>query len=151
MIIDTIENKNLYTILSPRIRIALDFLKNTDFSAKEPGRYDIDGENIFALVQEYQTIPRSQGKWECHQKYIDIQYIAKGNEQIGFGISDRMEVQVEYNHVNDVTFLKGQGDYATLTDGSFGIFYPSDAHQPKIAPGDVSGQVKKVVIKIKVN
>jgi biofilm protein TabA len=151
MIIDTIENKNLYTILSPRIRKALDFLKNTDFSAKEPGRYDIDGENIFALVQEYQTIPRSQGKWECHQKYIDIQYIAKGNEQIGFGISDRMEVQVEYNQKNDVTFLKGQGDYATLTDGSFGIFYPSDAHQPKIAPGDLSGQVKKVVIKIKVN
>ena len=46
MIIDTIENKDLYTILSPRIKMALEYLEKTDFSAKEPGRYDIDGEKF---------------------------------------------------------------------------------------------------------
>lgn len=151
MVLDLIENRNLYAKLSPRIAIALEFLNASDLSSMEPGRYDIDRDNVFALVQEYQTIPRSEGKWECHREYIDIQYIAEGKEQIGFGVSDRMEALSKYNPEDDITFLKGQGDFASLSAGSFGIFYPGDAHQPKIAPGDEPGQVKKVVIKIKIN
>ena len=151
MVLDIIKNRALYTALSPRIGKALEFLNNTDFENMKPGRYDIDGDNIFALVQEYQTIPRSAGKWECHREYIDIQYLAKGKEEIGFGVSERMENLTSYDPENDIAFLKGTGNFATLTAGSFGIFWPVDAHQPKIAPGDIPGPVKKVVIKIKIN
>ncbi len=148
MIIDTIKNRDLYTVLSPWIKASLDYLGTTDFSKLEPGRYDIDGDNAFALVQEYQTIPREQGKWECHRKYIDIQYISEGMEQIGFGDTNKMEPLSEYDPDHDLAFLKGEGEFVTLTKGCFGIFFPSDAHQPKVAPGDLPGPVKKVVVKV---
>ena len=148
MITDTLKNRDLYTELSPRIKSALDYLGTTDFSVLEPGRYDIDGDRIFALVQEYETIPREQGKWECHKHYIDIQYIVDGDEQIGFANRDEMQVETEYNAANDITFLKGEGDFASLTKGFFGLFFPHDAHQPRVATDNVPGQVKKVVVKI---
>lgn len=149
MISDTITNRHLYSAISPRIKRALDYIAATDFSAMEPGRYEIDGDNLFALVQTYQSIPREQGKWECHRIYTDVQYIAEGIEQIGFGNVVSMNVITEYNPGKDIEILTGEGDYVTLRQGCYGIFFPQDAHQPKIAPGDKPGEVKKVVVKVK--
>jgi YhcH/YjgK/YiaL family protein len=150
MISDTIKNRHLYTAISPRIKSALEYLSKTDFSGMEPGRIELDGDNLFVLVQKYDSLPIDQGKWECHRKYIDIQYIADGIEKIGFTNIGNMAVKTEYNPEKDVAFLSGDGDYVTLTKGSYGIFFPEDAHQPKIAPDNTPGKVTKVVIKIKV-
>jgi len=151
MIADILKNNHLYDCISPRIKTSLEYISKTDFSAMEPGKYEIDGSNIFVLVQAYDSIPKEQGKWECHRKYIDIQYIAEGIEQIGVNSISKMKVTTEYNPEKDIAFLGGDGDYITFSKGSYGIFFPEDAHQPKIAPGNVPGKVKKVVVKIKVD
>lgn len=151
MISDTIKNKNLYSAVCPRIKAGLDYLAKTDFSVMEPGRYELDGANLFVLVQKYDSIPREQGKWECHRNYIDIQYIANGVEQIGFSNIANMKTTVEYNPDKDIEFMSGNGDYVTLHKGSYGIFFPDDVHQPKVAPGNIPAPVVKVVIKVKVN
>lgn len=151
MIVDRIENKNLYVNFSLEIRAALNYLEETDLPALAPGRYDIDGDKVFALVQEYESIPVEQGKWECHRKYADIQFIVEGTEQIGYASVQDMKVVTVYNPDKDISFLTGKGDYVTLNKGFFGIYFPNDAHQPKIAPGNVTGKVKKVVIKIKMD
>lgn len=150
MIADVIKNRQIYETISPRIKSALEYIAKTDFSAMEPGRYELDGSNLFALVQAYDSIPQAQGKWECHKNYIDIQYIAEGVEQIGCNNIDKMRITTEYNPEKDVAFLSGEGDYITFSKGSYGIFFPEDAHQPKIAVKDLPGKVKKVVVKIKV-
>ena len=150
MIADTLKNRHLYESISTRMKTSLEYIAATDFSKLEPGKYELDGSNIFVLIQEYDSIPREQGKWECHQKYIDIQYIAEGVEQIGVNNISKMEVVAEYDSEKDIAFLSGDGDYITFSKGSYGIFFPEDAHQPKIAPGDVSGRVKKAVVKIKI-
>jgi len=151
MIADILKNNYLYESISPRIKTALEYIATTDFSKIEAGKYELDGENIFVLVQEYDSIPREQGKWECHQKYIDIQYIAEGVEQIGVNNIVKMQVTDEYNPEKDIAFLSGDGDYITFSKGSYGIFFPEDAHKPKIASGNVSGKVKKIVVKIKID
>jgi YhcH/YjgK/YiaL family protein len=151
MIADVLKNRQIYAAISPRMKTALEYIAKTDFSAMEPGRYELDGPNLFALVQAYDSIPREQGKWECHKNYIDIQYITEGIEQIGCNNIGKMKVTTEYNPEKDIAFLSGEGDYITFSKGSYGIFFPEDAHQPKIAPNNVSGKVKKVVIKIKVD
>ena len=151
MIADIIKNRNLYAAISPRIKTALEYIAKTDFSQIEPGRIDLDGSNLYVLVQAYDSLPKDQGKWECHQKYIDIQYIAEGTELIGYTNIANMQVTTPYNPEKDVAFLSGEGDYVKLAKGSYGIFFPEDAHQPKIAPGDKPGKVKKVVIKNKVD
>jgi YhcH/YjgK/YiaL family protein len=150
MIADILKNRQLYAAISPRIKTSLEYLTKTDFSGMEPGRYELDGSNLFALVQEYESIPKELGKWECHKKYIDIQYIAEGTEQIGCNNIGQMKITTEYNPEKDIAFLSGEGDFITYSRGSFGIFFPEDAHQPKIAVNNVPGKVKKVVIKIKV-
>jgi len=151
MIADVLKNRQIYAAISPRIKIALEYIAKTDFSAMEPGRYELDGSNLFVLVQAYDSIPREQGKWECHRKYIDIQYIAEGVEQIGVNNIDKMQVTTEYNPEKDIAFLGGDGDYVTLSKGAYGIFFPEDAHMPKIAVNNIPAKVIKVVVKIKVD
>ena len=151
MIADVLNNRQLYGTISPRIKAALKYISETDFSVMEPCRIELDGDNLFVLVQKYDTLPKEQGKWECHRNYIDIQYIAEGKELIGFNHIGNMKVSLPYNPEKDVEFLTGEGDYATLNKGSYGIFFPQDAHQPKIAPKDIPGKVTKVVIKIKID
>src|ERR1035437_11082312 len=111
MIFDTLEHRELYAAISPRIKVALDYLVRTDFSTVETGRYELDGSNLFVLLQRYDSIPKEQGKWECHRKYIDIQYIASGIEQIGFSNIDGMKIITEYNLEKDGSFLCGEGGY----------------------------------------
>jgi len=151
MIADVLNKRQLYGPISPRIKTALEYIAKTDFSVLEPGKIELDGTNLYALVQKYDTMPKEQGKWECHQQYIDIQYIAEGIELIGFTHIDNLEVSVEYNPEKDIEFLTGAGDYVTLNKGSYAIFFPQDAHMPKIAPKDIPGKVIKVVVKVKVD
>ena len=113
MIADILKNRHLYESISPRIKTSLEYITATDFSKIEQGRYELDGENIFVLIQEYDSIPCEQGKWECHKKYIDIQYIAEGVEQIGVNNIEKMQIAVEYNSEKDIAFLNGNGDYIT--------------------------------------
>lgn len=150
MIADTLKNRSQYASISPRIKAGFDYLANTDFSKIEAGKYEIDGSNLFALVQEYDSITKDQGKWECHRNYIDIQYVVEGVEQIGVQNIDFLKVTTEYNPEKDIAFLSGDGDFVTLSKGSYGVFFPQDAHMPKVAPGDKPGKVKKVVLKIKI-
>jgi YhcH/YjgK/YiaL family protein len=150
MIADTLKNRGQYSALSPRIKAGFDYLAKTDFSKIEAGKYAVDGDNLFALVQAYDSIPKEQGKWECHKNYIDIQYIVEGVEQIGFANVDAMKITTEYNPEKDIAFLSGEGDFVTLPKGSYGVFFPQDAHMPKVAVDNKPAPVKKVVLKIKV-
>jgi YhcH/YjgK/YiaL family protein len=151
MIADIISNRHIYESLSPRMKTGLEYIAKTDFSKLEPGKYEIEGSDIFALVQAYESIPAAQGKWECHRNYIDIQYIISGTEMIGCNNTAKMKVTTEYNPDKDIAFLSGDGDFVTYSAGAYGIFFPEDAHMPKIAPGDKPGPVKKVVIKIRIS
>ncbi len=151
MIADILKNRHIYAPISPRIKTALEYIAKTDFSEMEPGKYELDGKNLYALVQAYDSISREQGKWECHKNYIDIQYITNGVEQIGCNNINKMKIATEYNPEKDIAFLTGEGDFITFSKGSYGIFFPEDAHMPKIALNNIPSKVKKVVVKIKVD
>lgn len=131
MIFDTIKNRHLYVSISPRIKVALDYLATTDFSAMETGRYEIDADNLFALIQKYDSVSTEQWKWEYHRKYIDIQFIAEGIEQIGFKNIDNMKVIIEYNPEKDIAFLSGKGDYVTVIKDSMASFFHKIPINPK--------------------
>jgi len=147
MIIDQLKNAGIYHGLGENLRKALDYLAANDFSTMETGRYDIDGDTVFALVQRYETKPRENGLWEAHRRYIDVQYVASGIETLGYAhISSLAETQ-EYSAEKDCQLLSGSGDFVTGRAGSFIIFYPEDAHMPCMAYGDPA-PVLKVVVKV---
>ena len=151
MIFDTIKNKHIYLPISRDISNALNYLARIDFIPIAVGKYKIDGENFYVLVQEYSSVIKAQSRWECHRKYVDIQFMVYGIEQIGItNISDLKEI-TEYNADKDIIFLEGDGDYITIKKNSYAIFFPEDAHRPKIAPENRIGRVKKVVVKIPID
>lgn len=150
MVFDKIKNANLYFSLGEKIQKALQYLADTNFSSTEPGKYQIDGENVFALVQEYNTKPLSAGKWEAHRKYIDVQYVVSGREKMGITESEKVIVIEDYNEDKDYTIYKGDGNFLLVDEGYFTIFFPTDVHMPGLSI-NIPKPVKKVVVKVSVD
>ena len=150
MIVDKLENIGLYSVPGGRIYKALLYLKQNNFSEIKDGRYEIDGENIYASVSRYQTKPEQSGKWESHKKYIDVQFIAEGTERIGYSNLSGMIIKEEYNEEKDVQFFEGTGDFITAGKNTFVILFQQDVHKPGIALEDNKpDEVLKVVVKVK--
>ncbi|MFH1198347.1 MAG: YhcH/YjgK/YiaL family protein [bacterium] len=149
MVLDNIKNYRSYPGFGERIAAALQYLADTDFLNLSPGRYNIDEDNIFALVSEYQSKEEAEGKLEAHRKYIDVQYVVSGQERIGYTPHIDNEVIEEYNEEKDFALYKGDVSFLRMRVGMFAIFYPQDLHMPGIELDGKSG-VKKVVVKVKV-
>ena len=149
MIFDSIENAEMYYGLGEKFKVALEFLKSTDFKSLKEEKIEIDGENIFAKIEKYKTKNSEDATWEAHRKYIDIQYMVSGAENMGFVLADYLDIAEEYNEENDVEILKGLGDFVQVNEGEFAIFSPDDAHMPglKIKENEM---IHKVVVKIKI-
>src|SRR4030066_683186 len=148
MIIDKIENANIYKNLGERIKQSFDYIVQTDLKNLAPGKYEIDGENIFALVSEYKTKSEQEGKLEAHRKYIDIQYVISGEELMGYVPLGNQQILEPYKEENDIVFFKGDKSFTKVSAGMFAIFFPEDVHMPGILAGQKSS-VKKLVIKVR--
>ena len=147
MIIDHIENALLYMGIGPRMQAAFAYLAKMNFATIAPGRYDIDGNNVYALVQQYETKPREKGVWEAHRRYIDVQYVAEGVEAMGYAPIGQLVVTQAYSAKDDYGLFAGTGDFVTAHAGTFVVFFPEDAHMPCLAI-DTPATVRKVVVKL---
>jgi YhcH/YjgK/YiaL family protein len=150
MIIDKIESSHLYEGISERIKKSFDYIRQTDLKTIKPGKYEIDGGNIFALISEYKTKSETEGKLEAHRKYIDVQYVISGEEQMGYVPLNDQQILEPYKEENDIVFFKGDKSFTKVSAGMFAIFFPEDVHMPGINAGNIS-EVKKLVIKVRVN
>ncbi len=148
MVYDHLKNVHLYFPLSERIENALRYCSETNFANMEPGKYEVEGENIYALVSEYNTKPSTSGKWEAHKKYIDIQIMISGKEKMGFTESQKVIVINEYDSEKDCTIYKGEGNFLIADEKHFAIFFPTDIHMPGMAI-NIPKAVKKVVVKVR--
>jgi YhcH/YjgK/YiaL family protein len=134
--------------LAQRIQAAFDFLQNTDLDNAAVGKVEIDGDRVFALIQEYNTKPRAQGFWEAHRQYLDVQYVVKGLEHMGYANLEQLTAS-PYDAAKDFVPLEGAGSFVLLPAGMFTIFMPQDGHMPGIAVNEPQ-PVKKVVVKVAV-
>lgn len=151
MIFDNIKNAQTYFKLGANFKKAFEFLQNADMMPL--GRVEIEGDNIWANIQEYQTKLPQEGRLEAHRKYIDIQFIIKGEEKLGcLNIAQTLE-DTPYNTEDDVEFLKAKEgediNFIKAKEGDFLIFFGHDAHMPCIC-ADVPKYLKKAVVKIRV-
>ncbi|MBE6761076.1 MAG: DUF386 domain-containing protein [Ruminococcaceae bacterium] len=148
MIFDRIENINNYKGLG-RVYTALEFIAKTDFTKVNIGKYELDGDNIYYMVQKYDTNP-DKTVAEAHKKYIDIQYIVKGEEVIAVAPIQNDKKLIEAKEEKDVWFYECETQTMVLKSGDFMVLYPSDLHLPGKAVNDPQ-EVLKVVVKVKVD
>lgn len=149
MIIDTIANAHKYYSVHPLFEKAFAYIAQTNLMQTEPGKYDIDGDNLKAIFSNKtgMTTAESTAKFECHNAHIDIQVCIDGNETIGWKPREKcVAPKGEYNPEKDVLFFADEPDmFFSLTNGQFVIFFPEDVHAPMIA----ESEVRKLVIKVK--
>ena len=150
MIIDLLSNAQLYYNQGPLFKKAFEYLTGTDFSKVEKGKYELDGQNLFAIVNEYDTVSPDTEQMESHKKYIDIQYIVTGAERIGHDFQKTQTPSKAYDNEKDF-MLWGEKPsfFSVLQQGMFAVFFPHDLHMPNIMI-DAPSYVKKVVIKVAV-
>lgn len=147
MIKDKLKNAKIYYNLSTNLKLGLNWLETTDLNSLIDGKYTINGDSIYASVQTYET--KTDANYESHRKYIDIQYVIKGEEKIGVTDLSNCETCIEYDRERDLEFyiIKSKEEFIELKEGAFAIFYPHDVHKPSIAINQPS-TVKKVVVKV---
>jgi len=130
---------------------AFQFLKTANLNELSAGRQELDGKHLYISVDEYISKDKSETRYESHRKYIDIQYIIEGEEQMGLTTLEKVEVTEPYNEEKDIVFYAFDGgDFIKATPDNFLIFFPEDAHRPMIKLNE-NTKVKKIVVKIEID
>ncbi|HVZ24782.1 MAG TPA: YhcH/YjgK/YiaL family protein [Sediminibacterium sp.] len=149
MIADSLSQATSYAALHPLFTKAFDYILSTDLEKLEPGKWDIDGDQLKAIVSDKPGVraEESTAKFECHNRYIDIQVCIHGKETIGWKPrTSCQQPKGAYNPEKDVMYYNDAPDmYFGLCDRQFAIFYPEDVHAPMIG----EGMIKKLVVKVK--
>lgn len=131
MILDTLDAIGKYAGISPSFETAVRWLQETDPDALEPGRTDIDGEKVYAVVSENLLEPREPA-FEVHRRYADIQIILRGREGFRYGREGR---ELSGKPENDVWLCEADRQVPfELEEGGFTVFLPGEAHAPGLYP-----------------
>ena len=127
------------------------FLKNSDLKTLEIKRHDIDSDNLYAPISEYLTKNEEDARFEAHRKYIDIQHVINGAEQMSVTpLADKKDELAPYDPAKDVEFMtvNKSASYEATPDKFF-IFAPGDIHRPSVKIGE-NKIVRKIVVKVKI-
>jgi biofilm protein TabA len=132
-----------------RWNAAFKMLKMCKSNVLEPGRHVIDGDNLFFMVNQYETRDQEAVMFEIHRKYIDIQYVLEGEELMGVAPFENATEIIPYSQGKDIAFVNvSNAMHYLASPAEFFIFFPEEPHQPGVKAG-ISRPVKKIVIKVK--
>jgi len=148
MILDTLNQADRYLALHPLFARAFEFLHNTDLNTLAPGKHTVQGERIFAIVEACAGRTRAEAKLECHRRYIDVQLVLEGVDEMGWKpVIECVNPETDYDAARDIRFFNdAPASWIATPPGSFCLFFPDDAHAPLVSPG----KIRKVVVKIAV-
>ena len=113
-------------------------------------RHELAG-GAYAMEMAYQTKRRSEGFFETHRKFIDVQVVVAGEEWMEVAGAARLGVTQAYDEAKDMTKYADTDAASVLRAqaGDVAIFWPEDAHMPALV-AKKRGLVRKTVIKVPV-
>ncbi|WP_296646741.1 YhcH/YjgK/YiaL family protein [Romboutsia sp. 13368] len=149
MILDSIKNISKYENLNIDLKSIVEFIDRVESENLENGKYELDGDKLFALVQSYETKDSDECRLESHKKYIDIQYVQEGTEVMYWSLVDGLKVTEDLSEVSDVIFYEDDKNSTELVvnEKSFALFFTHDAHKPGVK-FNTKSNVRKIVFKI---
>lgn len=148
MIFSNLSQTDRYAALHPLFPRAFEFIRNAGLGALAPGHYPIVGEDLFAIVEHMPGRTRADAPLESHRRYIDIQFVVEGVDEMGWkALADCREPVGDYSAEKDIRFYRDKpAAWIATPPGHFCMFFPEDAHAPLVS----SGFIRKVIFKIAV-
>lgn len=148
MIIDSLKNTAQYEQISPLFKKAFEYIKTLDFANLEKGRTELDGDNLFVMVNESELKEKSLAKLEVHNSYADIQIPVSKAETFGWSSRTDLKNAVEpFDSKKDIQFFtETPNSYIAINPGDFAIFFPEDGHAPCVG----EGKIIKIIVKVKI-
>lgn len=143
----------MFAWLPAPLRTALRYLKSTDIGALPPGRYELEGDDIYVQVNQMTTKALADARPEIHREYIDVQFLCRGRERIGVADdTGRNEVSEDRLADRDVLFYRAAENETMLemAPGNFAILFPSDVHRPG-CQADGAEEIRKAIVKVRVS
>lgn len=126
MIIDKFDNIRFYSCMLNNLENglqAVEALRNP-----ESGKYEFDGG--FFMVQKGDTKPMAEGTFEAHRKYVDVQIVLEGSEEIAWADLEDLREEGEYDGDKDKAAYTGSEENAMkITAGMCYIAFPHDGHK----------------------
>jgi YhcH/YjgK/YiaL family protein len=151
MIVSRREHLDRYRGLSAALDRAIAWVKAGGYEGLPVGRNEIDGENVYAMVQRYTTKAPEACTYEAHRNYIDIQFLVSGSELMGVAPESSLKVQQAYKP-DAALYEDPEGlpeeQLVPLVPGNAAILFPEDAHKPCMRRGDAAEEVHKIVVKV---
>ena len=152
MILDQLKNAKQYEGIHAGVDKALEAMKQYTSDNYPFGKVEIDGDNVFLLLNCYETRAKEESKAEAHRKYIDVMYMVEGAETIYVKSVDSLK-HITAEYTPEMEALLGDTDEdataVRLEAGSFVVLFPQDAHSPACY-ADGKQTVKKIIGKVKV-
>jgi len=150
MILDKLENADWYYDSVPGLKEFMKFYNENDLEEMPACKIFLDGKDLFVNIVDFKGKEEAKCRMEAHKDYLDIQIPLGDDEIMGWKAQvDCQEVMQEYDEGKDVEFYADKATAKfTVPAGHFAVFFPTDAHQPGIAPGK---EYRKLIVKARVN
>ncbi len=148
MILDTLKNGGRYLGIHEGFRKAFAFLSQVDPEHLSPGRVEIDGQRLYAMVSRGRGRSRREARLEVHGRYIDVQYVVAGVDMMGWkpALACRRPAG-PFDAEKDIGFFDDDPEaWIAVYPGAFAVFFPEDAHLPLVSAGEISKIVVKVAL-----
>ena len=129
---------------------ALDALRKLDLDALEVGRYELEGDKLYYMIQDVDTRSFDESRPEAHRRYADIQLPLSAAERYGYALPQaELAVTEDKFETNDVAFYAAPANEAFIDvePGTYAVFLPHELHRPCLAVG-AKGKLRKAVVKI---
>jgi len=148
MILDRLQNAGRYEQTHKGFKAAFEFLKSAKVVSLEPGRHAVDGDRVFVMINHDPGRGRSGAKLEIHRKYIDIQVVIAGHDEIGWTpAAECTQPNGQFDTTRDLGFfLDPPALWLPMPPGTFAIFFPEDAHAPLGGQGSLHKAIVKVLV-----
>jgi len=146
---DPLASADKYIGKHPAFAEAFAFLRQPNLTKLAPGRHEIDGDKLFCIIEKKAARSREDANLEAHRKYIDIQYVIQGDEEMGWRrTATCTQIDQAYDADKDIGFFQDAPEcWVPVAPGHFIVFFPGDAHAPLVG----KGEIHKAVIKIKLD
>lgn len=127
------------------------YLNKTNLDTIAPGKYNIAGDSVYAVVIAGPTKTPEQAKWESHLKYIDFQCVLKNAETMQTAAMSTATITNPYDAKTDnINYDATMQTSRLVTPGNILLFFPGTVHRAGLKTAGYDTD-RRVVIKIMVS